>query len=716
MQSPPVGGNLKDRIAALQQRSVSGTTPPQQPSSTPPKSNAGSNAGPTTGSLRSKIAKFESKGGVPIPRGSFGMGAPPEQPQGHSVSRELYGNRIASVTKPSPSISRAGPPLPGSEESPSASSSPLPKRRMSTGYYGGLPTVDLSGVTQKLSYQASMANANGTDSEGTTPATETSVSEDVLSRSARRNSLAALGAGRRTTSSSSEMHTIPKIQAGPSQHDLSSPPIDTVAIPGEAPERASTPAIIVSPEPSSTDLVAEPSPIQASTISALEEPAPSFTNASSVVTPAEEPIAVEPAVVAPPSPAKSAPHIIDVPKTPAEPSPTPAAPVTLPVTPTTTGGRQALLEHPPDSPYLEFAGSAPASPAKAAIGGSKSDVVIQRPVRTSSLAANVKPRARSPSPTPSMIHQSEVEAPVKVVARPRKPKNASKARAFANVRRTMLELPTNPTSMPDEDDDVAIYGSATLGSRSETNLLEAANKPAFSAVVHRKITEIPPSTESDIPTSQSMPISPVVKRTLAPNSSAVPPASPGYADLTALLEEAALLEAKLAAGEATNDIGEQINGPDGGFQLEPFSVDSSSSIPSIMRSASPDSMQREHKKSSPTTPSKSAGFRMLSGIRRFTSTSTGRSIKESHSRMSTSGSEFSSEDSASVNTPSENGLAFPVMHPNGSRQSMSSGLSAGYSTSPKKNGSMGRASSIADKIWHRNRTKSNNSSNSHGAC
>ncbi|VDB82662.1 unnamed protein product [Peniophora sp. CBMAI 1063] len=91
---------LKDRIAALQNKPDGSNA---HPSAAPARSNTTSISGQSTtpprGTLRDKINKFERKGGVPIPRGSFGMNVPPEQPVGASKSRELYGNRIP---KPAP--------------------------------------------------------------------------------------------------------------------------------------------------------------------------------------------------------------------------------------------------------------------------------------------------------------------------------------------------------------------------------------------------------------------------------------------------------------------------------------------------------------------------------------------------------------------------------------------------------------------------------------
>ncbi|KZT09563.1 uncharacterized protein LAESUDRAFT_510216 [Laetiporus sulphureus 93-53] len=82
--------NLKDRIAALQQR------------------NAGSNQTDNkhavstgrVGSLRDKIATFEKQGAVPVPRGSFGLGAPPADDGSSRRRGELVGNRVPGLSKP----------------------------------------------------------------------------------------------------------------------------------------------------------------------------------------------------------------------------------------------------------------------------------------------------------------------------------------------------------------------------------------------------------------------------------------------------------------------------------------------------------------------------------------------------------------------------------------------------------------------------------------
>ncbi|KAG6885875.1 hypothetical protein C0993_008394 [Termitomyces sp. T159_Od127] len=90
----PQPGNLKERIAALEQRNaLSSSDRPSSPSIPLAPGAVSNSAG-----LRDKIAKFERKGGVPVPRGSFGLGAPPRAENAPLKRRgELYGNRIPGV-------------------------------------------------------------------------------------------------------------------------------------------------------------------------------------------------------------------------------------------------------------------------------------------------------------------------------------------------------------------------------------------------------------------------------------------------------------------------------------------------------------------------------------------------------------------------------------------------------------------------------------------
>jgi hypothetical protein len=130
----PSPSNLKDRIAALQQHNGS-----PSPTPSPTSSHRDTSITPPRGSLRDKIAKFERKGGVPIPRGSFGMGMPPPEEAGSTKSRELYGNRVAALgkgrpTAPGNSAHRAVTSPPMLSLSPSSRASPDENAAQSTAH------------------------------------------------------------------------------------------------------------------------------------------------------------------------------------------------------------------------------------------------------------------------------------------------------------------------------------------------------------------------------------------------------------------------------------------------------------------------------------------------------------------------------------------------------------------------------------------------------
>ncbi|KZT39251.1 hypothetical protein SISSUDRAFT_660505 [Sistotremastrum suecicum HHB10207 ss-3] len=95
--------SLSERIAALQQKTQ--TSPKPSPHSSP-RANDGM-AITAKVNLKERIATFEKRGGMPIPRGSFGLGAPPST--SHSPSRELYGNRIIRASSSKLSSPKALP-------------------------------------------------------------------------------------------------------------------------------------------------------------------------------------------------------------------------------------------------------------------------------------------------------------------------------------------------------------------------------------------------------------------------------------------------------------------------------------------------------------------------------------------------------------------------------------------------------------------------------
>ncbi|KAJ6482056.1 hypothetical protein C8R47DRAFT_582435 [Mycena vitilis] len=99
--------SLKDRIAALQlreDRDRDRATSPGPVSPSVPHAAVTLPPSASADALRAKIAQFESKGAVPAPRGSFGMGAPPESAPKRRA--ELYGNRMQPARIPSAGLAR----------------------------------------------------------------------------------------------------------------------------------------------------------------------------------------------------------------------------------------------------------------------------------------------------------------------------------------------------------------------------------------------------------------------------------------------------------------------------------------------------------------------------------------------------------------------------------------------------------------------------------
>ncbi|CCM06442.1 uncharacterized protein FIBRA_08704 [Fibroporia radiculosa] len=91
--------NLKDRIAALQQRNGSTSQADHKLAPVLPNS---------TRSLRDKIASFEKQGAVPVPRGSFGLGAPPVDDGSSRRRGEMMGNRVPGLSRPMVPVSTNG--------------------------------------------------------------------------------------------------------------------------------------------------------------------------------------------------------------------------------------------------------------------------------------------------------------------------------------------------------------------------------------------------------------------------------------------------------------------------------------------------------------------------------------------------------------------------------------------------------------------------------
>jgi len=198
--------------------------------------------------------------------------------------------------------------------------------------------------------------------------------------------------------------------------------------------------------------------------------------------------------------------------------------------------------------------------------------------------------------------------------------------------------------------------------------------------------------------------------------SAEPSASPGYGELAVLLEEAAMLERKLTEGDieplqaalptptsctfapdvrsvSSSTLTEHVKAPS--TESASFS-ERSVSIPSIREPNMGGDIPEEDEIDGRSLASTSASQRSpshkkyLSSIRRLTGRRSSNYMPGAYPRDSIS---TCSEDSAAISTPSEygDGSSFGIAWP---------------SVSPKK-GITGRSSSFADKLFNRNRTKSN---------
>lgn len=256
-------------------------------------------------------------------------------------------------------------------------------------------------------------------------------------------------------------------------------------------------------------------------------------------------------------------------------------------------------------------------------------------------------------------------------------------------------------------------------------------KRSFTAVVHHKVTKVAATTA---PTSSlSTPITPQVARVrrMGITIAAEPLSSPAYGELAVLLEEAALLEMKLTEGDgselveaalpktptfdtfatdfrsvSSSTLTEHVKAPStehittaSAEHVKAPSAETASlsersvSIPSIREPNMDGDIPEEDEGDGRSLASTSASQRSpshrryLSSIRRLTSRRSSNYMPGAYPRDSIS---TSSEDSAPVATPSDygDGSGFGITWP---------------SVSPKKGG----VGKFADKLFNRNRTKSN---------
>ncbi|KAG1816569.1 hypothetical protein EV424DRAFT_1063976 [Suillus variegatus] len=648
---PPV--NLKERIAALQQRNVS---PSQQQFASKNLPSSG------TGCLRDKIAKFEEKGGVPVPRGSFAMGAPQLAENAPAKKRgELYGNRVG---KPggSPS-SRSGSPLPPADDSP------LPRKRcVSTG---------------------------GTLLKGTPPRFKTGVPIPPLpptpspaSPFARRNSLA--------------------VDFGPTQRVVSL---------GEASQHAAedlefpSPSLPTSPSTEIRDPVGSMAPSQAlEPVTSSDDALPQDMNTLSQAE--QEPAVLELGLQADSNPepvitldvvtsSQSSPEVVTV----------------VEVT-------SAIEPDPPSDEKPQSSYHRPLSLDASVIVAQPSEAVL--PDSSSTISH-------------SLVAPNAVTEDDSVLAHPL---TSTITLGFDDVNDKKHDdvATTLLVSPPTEESGTIsiivphpkIQVQPSLPSPdSEIETTKPEVKRSFTAVVHHKVTKVPATTA---PTSSlSTPITPQIARVRRTGITiaAEPLSSPAYGELAVLLEEAALLEMRLTEGDgselveaalpktptfdtfatdfrsvSSSTLTEHVKAPSTEHVTTPSAEhvkapsaetaslsERSVSIPSIREPNMDGDIPEEDEGDGRSLASTSASQRSpshrryLSSIRRLTSRRSSNYMPGAYPRDSIS---TSSEDSAPVATPSDygDGSGFGIAWP---------------SVSPKKGG----VGKFADKLFNRNRTKSN---------
>lgn len=336
-----------------------------------------------------------------------------------------------------------------------------------------------------------------------------------------------------------------------------------------------------------------------------------------------------------------------------------------------------------------------------------------------------------------------------------------------------------PTPEHDETDfgTVSLHKASHSFSHSRTYVGHPQNPESksstFSAVVHGKVTELPGLPSSSSTRAFYMPETPQMSRARRSVYGEVPP-SPGYGELAALLQEAALLEKTLEKGELPSEIirqeepdrqqeaeelelakraleeaqrrseaasqvrAKQSESKSKGSFRKPMlrskthkkdpSTDTQNSNPGRAKSVllpfrphhGVDSRQSLHapvpegtvtppniegETASQTSPKSPRQY--FAGLRRLASTSRPSTSSGNNSRQSISvSSEMSSEDSASIPTPP--GADTNSLRSESGQTGYWNGTGITWpSLSPKKSpGSISRATSFADKMWHRGRTKS----------
>ncbi|KAF8646922.1 hypothetical protein AX16_007014 [Volvariella volvacea WC 439] len=597
-----LASSLKERIAALEQQGNAAqraTSPPPVGRLSTSNLDRGSGGAAATGatSLRDKIARFEKKGGVPVPRGSFAMGAPPPKEESQVKKKgELFGNRVSSGGRRLPSDSSTGAVSVGPSRPTSPSGfSPSPSQPLS------LPPADVDGPQAvpseppgqdaALNVNEVLENVNARLNKTQPRATEFAAALNIAKKAERSSGLCRPLDGDLT--SATEKPPPATNEAGDSDATAAAPPQAEAAPaivisnddPAPAPTQSSVPDTqLPSPTPSPADVSQASEEKVVESASAAEDvktahivtqDAPASVK-SSLVVQTEKPEIVDgsKSSVTPPVAVSAPPPVVTSP--PVEEARSPSSDPTTDVSEDKAPTSPKLSTKAPDSTVASPTLTSPALPAVAPSTApsafTSSDKATKAPRRSSSLARRVdtakveEPKQASPSPSsepaPATPAAPKVESvPPKPTededdrppAPPALPKGPTITKATVTTKVTITQPKTSAT----------VQQAAPSSTYVEPDLATDRTKQSgFTAVVHRK-TEAPAPAAPPAPTPVPAPApapAPVPTPAPAPQVTRVrqavkveTPSSPGFGDLATLLEEAAVLELALEMGELPSE-------------------------------------------------------------------------------------------------------------------------------------------------------------------
>ncbi|TFY55297.1 hypothetical protein EVJ58_g8335 [Rhodofomes roseus] len=550
---------------ALQQRNAG-------PSHAEPKhSAAGSNATRPPGSLRDKIASFEKQGAVPVPRGSFGLGALPMDDGSSRRRGEMIGNRV-------PGLSRPVAPVPTYPSRATSPSSPGRSRAASATFQSSASSRSVSPTT---------TTADGEAEGFGTLRLEAALEELASPRSPRQSG--ALQARRRSVSDMVAKFQVPALAVeslpeGQEDVEPSEPPVVVSQEPGDASLKSHTSSPVTPAAPATEEAMSDhdtPLPLgsgEAAPSSSREPIAPSSRPQPEAIHDGTEgepssSATLQPAVDKPPPSAavEVDEHPVgnpaDVPE--AEPSDPPAAsdvssaaeahPASSVQDQIVTVATSSLAVATSDEPSV----SAPALRRNDVEEGANKEVTTDEAVLPT--ASSTASSSKLPTPQDSVAFPSAETVPSMVVTPVQT--NAVDVEEFANqslaldsqdavivtgptrvvtpvmTRAVLVPVsPISPSQVDESPDDPA-------RKFVEPSLTPKTTTGSFRAVVHHKVTEGANGNAA----SQAQRVSDL---RVALDS----PQSPGFTDLADLLADAALLERqlsglgsprKLPAGHAT---------------------------------------------------------------------------------------------------------------------------------------------------------------------